>query len=351
MKKHFTNIVLTIVCLIALPLTLSAADNDSDVKLSESQQKVIDSAPPERREEVRKMLVDQQKQMRQMQSGVKKLMPRIIQKLPELMDKLGDEQYGQIFLQDADSQQEFRDYIGIDKELSESIKKKQMEIMGKMGNDMMPMFKEIAEAKTDEEIDKFADKMIDRQVKMIKESAEVVNKELKPQQIEKLKELRVVTASPNDGQNFLFDFGQYEVLNLTDEQKKKIAVIKAEHFVTFNPVLKKIMEIQQRNMDRMFESDGKPNEEIQKEMKEAAEPLVKLNAATRARILALLTKEQTDKLDKIFSNAPKYLAVRVGLIKENEDKDAWKKSWKPGDPIPEGAVPENKTPRIFPIGI
>ncbi len=62
---------------------------------------------------------------------------------------------------------------------------------------------------------------------------------------------------------------------------------------------------------------------------------------------ALLTTEQKAKLDKIREDWPKKLEQLRADWKWKQEKkkpedDSWRDAWKPGDPVPEGAV----APRI-----
>ncbi|GHT42308.1 hypothetical protein FACS189443_5180 [Planctomycetales bacterium] len=375
MKTCFTSIIFAFICFLVLPFVspavATAVDDDSDFKLSPQFQKRIDDAPPEQRESLRKQLVETQKQQQQMLVAVKKMAPRFFARLPELLDRFADDEVDNsaalIFMSDAVNRQEFRDYIGIDKETAENIRKKQMEARGNNDGDKEMMLK-IAQASADAEVDKLLDEMLDRRMNATKAVAAVVEKELNHQQIKKLKELRMVNSSSNDrnGSGPPFDFVQYESLGLTDEQQKKISVIKTEYWAAMEPLVRKVMDIERRKMEnRLAELESadqeiikKQSEDIKKEMEEANQPIIKLNAATRARILALFTQEQTAKLEKVLNNAPNYLAERVGLIKEGEKNGEWRpneNSWKPGD----GATPQfleqqrqNPTPkrdRQFPI--
>jgi Spy/CpxP family protein refolding chaperone len=270
---------------------------------------------------------------------MKKITLRKIARLPKMLeaeiDECSQEAIGDLFMRDAKYQQAFRDYIGIDKKSAENIRKKQVEVLVEH-DDGIALYLKIAQASTDDEVDKLIDQMAVNRLNKKKKLTAVLTKELNPQQLEKLKEVRMVHSSINDTTTGLFDFSQYEALNLTDEQQKKISVIKTEYTVAIEPLYKRMFEVRQR--ERLYgltasnkpEAAKKATEDVEKEFSEALQPITKLNAATRARILALFTKEQTAKLEKVLSNAPKYLMKRVGL----ENKDAWKpsdSSWKPGD--------------------
>ena len=64
-------------------------------------------------------------------------------------------------------------------------------------------------------------------------------------------------------------------------------------------------------------------------------------------ILAVLTREQTERMEKILAGAPKYLVQRLGLAEKRDD--SWRDSWKPGDPIPDGF--KNAPRKPFPGGV
>ncbi|MCL2745140.1 MAG: Spy/CpxP family protein refolding chaperone [Planctomycetaceae bacterium] len=135
-------------------------------------------------------------------------------------------------------------------------------------------------------------------------------------------------------------FGQYDMLDLTAEQRTKIETIHEEYEREFPPLMEKVMAVQMKKSERLIENLG-PDQPLsslnfEKEYKAEAEaliPLTQLHARVRAKILAVLTKEQTGRLEKILADAPKYLVERLGLNEKQDD--SWKDSWKPGDPIPE----------------
>ncbi|MGL4943665.1 MAG: hypothetical protein ACRC46_10790, partial [Thermoguttaceae bacterium] len=66
-------------------------------------------------------------------------------------------------------------------------------------------------------------------------------------------------------------------------------------------------------------------------------------------LLAVLTPEQREKLERLTVSVRERLAHLATLPKDEPEDDSWKNSWKPGDPIPEGFAPPRKT-RGFPMG-
>jgi hypothetical protein len=351
MKSCLTRIVFAFVCLIILPLALPAvaiaADDDSDFKLTPQQQKALDELPPEQRENILTRLRERRKKDLQILSAQKKIISRRAARPSSILEREFDENADNLRTFDVRewNEQEFLDYVGIDKELAETISKKEEKLRVEMLRKTYhtAILLKIAQASTaDDEVDKLMDLMFADGANISKELATLIANELNPPQIEKLKELRMVNSSRNgskhDGAVF-FDFGQYEALALTDEQQKKIAVIKTEYLAAFEPLYQKELDMREQNKEILYHKDILNEAELSEEMKTKQEkiwteigdtyqPITQLNAATRARILALFTKEQIAKLEKVFTNAPKYLRKRVGL----ENKDAWKpsdRSWKP----------------------
>ena len=69
-----------------------------------------------------------------------------------------------------------------------------------------------------------------------------------------------------------------------------------------------------------------------------------MKARLKAKIHALLTKEQTAKLEKLLADWPAKLEQiradwKAAQAKKKPEDDSWREAWKPGDPVPEGAVP------------
>ena len=309
----------------------------------------MQNVPEERRDEVRKRLIEAWKEtrvrIREMSNATKKLMPHLIKRMPEFTT---NDDVGAMMLMGDLENEEFLAYVGIDKVKGKEFREQYQKIKQSVDKMTEKLFKKATASDDPAEIDKLGEELADIFEKVIKDHGEVLGKELTPEQYGKFRELRLINSSTNKDYGVLFDFGQYASLDLTDEQRRKIDEIRVDYTRDFQPLAKKLMEVQEKRMEQWAETgDFKNSEELKKMQEEAEKPIIQLNAATRARVLALLTKEQTAKLERILAGAPKYLARRVGLIKEDEE---WKKSWKPGDPIPEGAVPD-RPHGIFPMGL
>ncbi len=174
---------------------------------------------------------------------------------------------------------------------------------------------------------------------------------LTPAQIQRMQELELVLPSATaqmlgNGAEMLMNINAYQALELSDEQKKVLEGIQKEgskEMVDFTKVFF-------REYLQMLKDGKEPSEE---ELKAKLEQGKAMKARIKAKIHALLTKEQLAKLEKILTDWPKKLeSIRADWKLKQENKkpedDSWRNAWKPGDPVPEGAVPP-KIRKPFPF--
>ncbi|MDR3181383.1 MAG: hypothetical protein LBT89_00435 [Planctomycetaceae bacterium] len=156
-----------------------------------------------------------------------------------------------------------------------------------------------------------------------------VSKIVSPEQMLRLRELELQMPSPFGTNDPYMNFGAYEGLNLTDEQKDILGQLKEEFL---------------KEQEKFFRGEKSGAGEHRKKIKTAID-------AVTVKIKKMLNEEQTKKLAKLLANRPQFLigtTLLIGTAKKKKEDDSWKKSWKPGGPIPEGAVPPRPKGR-FPL--
>ena len=150
----------------------------------------------------------------------------------------------------------------------------------------------------------------------------------------------------------ILNFDAYKGLDLSEAQAKELEKIRTEsrkeQIEFFDVMFKQVP----KGADR---KDAKKMQEYGKKMERHAEEGKKLTARLKARIVLLLNKEQTAKLESLLANIPEFVKEnqkkrgmpQTATVKPNDD---WKKSWKPGDPLPEHVRQEKKMQRrVFPF--
>ncbi len=173
---------------------------------------------------------------------------------------------------------------------------------------------------------------------------------LTPEQLERAKELDLALPSPIFGDlDLVVNFAAYEALGLNEEQNEKLAEIQNEMASEQQRFADEFKDFLKKAFAGQITDETEINEGTAKIVNEAQARTKKIREAIRE----ILTPEQRKRLDEIREEVPKKLqAFREALKKkqaENPEDDSWKKSWKPGDPMPEGAVPPRR-PSRFPRG-
>lgn len=138
--------------------------------------------------------------------------------------------------------------------------------------------------------------------------------------------------------NLFTNVAAYDALGLTDEQRQKLREIQDAALPERQAMLKDVAKW-------MSQSDP-PSREVRDAWLARAKSHGTL---VKAKLLAVLTPEQREKLERLTVSVRERLAHLATLPKDESEEEAWKKSWKPGDPIPEGFSPPRKT-RGFPMG-
>ncbi len=183
------------------------------------------------------------------------------------------------------------------------------------------------------------------------EQQEVLTGVLTPAQIQRMQELELVLPSVvsqvmADDEEFIpvLNFAAYEALGLSEEQKEALARIQEESAEEMGDLLKEKM----LNIRIRVASDDPPSEETLQAFQALSKRGRAMKARLKAKIHALLTKEQTAKLEKLLADWPAKLEQiradwKAAQAKKKPEDDSWREAWKPGDPVPEGAAePERR---------
>ena len=154
------------------------------------------------------------------------------------------------------------------------------------------------------------------------------------EQVQKLEEAVFVMMGGLEA-SFLWD-GSLDVLDLSEEQKTKLAELKTE----VAPEKKKFLDEVERLMKKAV-GDGKINlkdfEKFGEEFKETSE-------AIKKRVMEILTEEQLAKAATMMAKPPKFLAGLANIVPD------WMpgiNSWKPGDGAP-NEKKERRRRKAFP---
>lgn len=288
----------------------------------------------------------QQQKMQRVMLGV---MSHMAEPVAKLMTEHGDTIKSQMF---AESNTEaFIEYVG----MSEEQNKRREAINKELENDMpqifMSILPKIATAESDEDFAGLA-KEIEKKVVDIAQSLEKKQNELfTPEQKSKIAELNLQSNQGNFDAGPM-SFHAYEILDLTESQREELQKIKQEYTDGFEKLIRKMIDVSMKAMTSIPGEEDSPEkikerqEKSQEEIKSLEKEGDQLLSRTKARILALLNKEQREKFDTIIAKTPEFIKERIKSDDGEEDDEEWKKSWKPGDPVPKG----KSTPRkAFPL--
>ena len=171
----------------------------------------------------------------------------------------------------------------------------------------------------------------------------IIKKSLSTEQMARLNELEMALPLPNE--SIFPNFAAYEELGLSEEQVKNINRIKETYMQEVESNLKETITISPND-----ELDEKKLLEKVKERKEKMdefrEAQGKRKKTIEEKVDAVLTEKQKELLDTIRARVPEKV-IKVFV----EEDDSWKRSWKPGDPIPENLkrkIPARRFP-VFPV--
>ncbi len=184
--------------------------------------------------------------------------------------------------------------------------------------------KRAAETEDPDELAALTDQAVAVMRGVVDKFDEKLRETVTPEQMLRLRELELQADVFGDEEFLLVNFGGYEALELTEEQRKQFDALREEYLADVKDELALLMGATDRELD-------------EEEEKALTEKLQKRTALVKAKILALLTPEQAKKFERLMANRPAFLdapgTASDAAVPEN---DEWKKSWKPGDPVPEG---------------
>lgn len=167
-----------------------------------------------------------------------------------------------------------------------------------------------------------------------------VRETLTPIQLQKAREYQLVNPGfMGEPVENTINFDAYDALELSEEQKKQ---------------LKKIREETETEYKKIFEN-LKSDPEVAKSLQKLSQTLnsEKMKTFTekmKEKVHKILTPEQRERITQIKKEVPEKIAeIKRKKASEPKEDDSWKDFWKPGDPLPEGAVPPRRAPR-FPMG-
>lgn len=238
----------------------------------------------------------------------------------------GDEKDFQEFVGTTDEQyQEFSDYMFGTREV--------------VREQMLPLMAQIAEENDPDKLAELVDAWQENTFKLIENADAKAAEILTPAQIAKFREfdLHMNQMMQQIGLPF-FNFESYTALDLTPDQQKQLHEIRdgfrQEQFDQMEEMMKLLPK-------RGEKPDPAKAKEIAKKQQELNEKDKRLFAQMKMKTQSILTREQFAKLEEILKKTPDCLTSMLKrrslpLPKIDEKKyEAWKDSWKPGDPIPE----------------
>ncbi len=163
-----------------------------------------------------------------------------------------------------------------------------------------------------------------------------------------------ISNDPENVPDITLNFDAYQALDLSDEQKEKLAELQKESDKEMQPILddvKKLMEILLEDQANDKEPDM---EKLTLKVLAIRDKAASNAKKTKEKLEQNLTPEQRERLAKIREEMPQKLAkIKEELAKkkaEPQRDDSWKDAWKPGDPLPEGVEPQQPK-RRFPFGM
>lgn len=174
-----------------------------------------------------------------------------------------------------------------------------------------------------------------------------------PEQLAKMRQLELQQSSLLAQIGVpIFNFDSYLGLGLSKEQEGRLENISSE-------MLKEQLDlmddfIKNASVNPEDRKDPKRLQELAKKQGEIAEKGKQLISRIKARIIGILTKDQLERLEKLQADLPEFIknkGKKFGVKAPQEiANDDWKKSWKPGDPIPEHVREREKAKRrLFPM--
>lgn len=288
----------------------------------------------------------QQQKMQRVMIGV---MSHMAEPVAKMMTEHGDMLKSQIM---ADGENEkYAEYVGLDETQLGRRKTIREEFETDIQQVFMPVMLKAMTAETEDDFKSIAKDIDTKANDVLRSFSKKQDDLLTPAQKTKVAELNLQSNQGNIEAGPM-SFRAYEILDLTESQREELQKIKQEYTDGFEKLIRKMLDV---SMKVMTPEPGEENtaekieeraEKQQEEIKSLETEANQLYARTKARILALLSKEQREKFDSIIAKTPEFIKERIKSNDGEEDDEEWKKSWKPGDPVPKGKSAPRKA---FPL--
>ena len=223
---------------------------------------------------------------------------------------------------------EFREYTGITLEQVRNMRLAAWDLADFPSDELVDIFVRAATTEDAEELKALEKERNSLSQELFEKANETLLAELSPEQIQKLWELEWQMPSSSafiGSEEITLGIGRYNAFDLSEEQKKRIEALKKE-FLAAAPELDKLSG----------------NERNQK--------LIELVKAMRVKLRETLTATQRAKLERLLTEKPKFLTQPSPPPSEKE-REVWvpgPDAWKPGDPLPPGALPPRPPVGRFP---
>ncbi len=179
-----------------------------------------------------------------------------------------------------------------------------------------------------------------------------------PERLAKLRKLGLQLQSVWEGG--AIDFNSYEYLDLSEDQKKRLAEIRSEYIQAHDLCAREISELTEQAYLLILQWDTKSEEErkageaalgermanMEVSAQKTVQKFRKVAEAGKVKISALLTDAQAERLETIIAETPDWIKT-LGPSEAKTQDDSWRDAWKPGDPVPEREFPTKKR-KVFP---
>ena len=226
---------------------------------------------------------------------------------------------------------DFRAYTGITLEQVRNMRLAAWDFVDLPPDEMVDIYVRAGRTEDAEELEALGEEKISFFNELSQKQGEILMAGLSTEQIQKLWELEwqmPFNSAKINNEDVHIGFERYNALGLSEEQKKRLETSKKE-FLQAAPELRKLPGL-----------SGK----------ERSQKLIELVKATRVKLKETLTDAQKAKLDRLLADKPKFLTQPPPPPSEKE-REVWvpgPDAWKPGDPLPPGALPPRPPAGRFP---
>ena len=293
-----------------------------------------------------------QEKMRKMINGMEKIEPQMFR----LMLNAYADGSGTLFeMNQFQRSDEYLSLIGVSKDDMNEIDLFMREDIQKgMSHRLDPLLMQAGETDDEAELKKIGDEFASIFSEALDKAKDKFEKTLSPEQITNIRRAHIQLGVMETGLTEQFpvvDFQMYSILDLNDEQKQKIADIRAKYEKEQLAMVDKMMK-QSYGLRKAMEDNPDKMAEFTKNREKLLEEGKQLVARIKTEIESVLTKSQLADWKKILTDLPPYVIDHRkthGLpLPDGADDSSWKDSWKPGDPIPDNMRPAPRKGGFFP---